>query len=69
MPLPTDYRDAATDLLSRLKESKRPLTEIAREAGVSYDPLWKWVNGRKKMYNLLDGERVYHFLTGQTFLK
>ena len=69
MPLPAKQRTAADELRRLLKEDLRPLKEIARDAGVPYVPLWKWVNKRQASYNLLQGERVFFFLTGRTFLR
>lgn len=68
MPLPNSHRTASGEIRRLLTETKTPLTDIARQAGVAYTPLWKWVTGRQKTYNLLDGERVYFALTGRTFL-
>ena len=69
MPLPEHFNSAADEIKRLIAESKRPLKHIAASAGVPYDPLWKWVNGRQPQYGLLAGEQVYHALTGRTFLK
>ncbi len=68
MPLPKDHKSAADEILQLIEDSELPLTEIARSAGVKYQPFWKWVTGRKKEYSILDGELVYYYLTGRTFL-
>lgn len=75
MPLPMDFPTAADELLRLVRErtdpktpDHLPLKHLATVAGVSYVSLWKWVRGRQSSFGLLDGERVYHTLTGKTFL-
>lgn len=69
MPLPKDQPTASCEIRRLLNANTTPLTDIARKAGVAYTPLWKWVTGRQKTYNLLDGELVYYALTGRTFTR
>lgn len=63
-----EFATAFDTILALIKERDCNLTQLAMQAGVSYDPLYNWVKGRTKSYNLLDGERVYHALTGRTFI-
>lgn len=60
---------AIIQLRKLILEDWRPLTKLARTAGVSYESLWKFKTGRQQSYNLLDAERVYHSLTGKNFIE
>lgn len=64
-----EYSSAFETLLTMLREPDCNLSEVAAKANVSYQSLTNWVSGRTKSFNLLDGERVYHALTGKTFLQ
>lgn len=68
MPIPRKYKQALTEIRKLLKNSPLPLTEISRQSGVSYTALWKFHNGKQESIQLIDGEKVYYFLTGGTFL-
>lgn len=68
MPL-NDTSTAFDTILSLIRERNCNLTQLAAQAGVKYMPLYNWVTGRSKSYNLLDGERVYYALTGEKFIK
>jgi len=59
---------AITQLRELILERNTPISELAEAAKVRYTPLWKWVKGRQRSYNLLDAERVYYTLTGRTFM-
>ncbi len=63
------FKPAAEELRRLLLAADEPLKDIAERAGVPYTPLWKWVTGRQKSYNLIQAELVYHSLTGKTFLR
>ncbi len=63
-----EFSTAFDTILALIKERDCNLTQLAAEAGVSYQSLYNWVTGRTKSFNLLDGERVYHALTGKTFI-
>ena len=70
-PTDTSTGELATafdTILALIKQRDCNLTQLAAQAGVSYQSLYNWVNGRTKSYNLLDGERVYFALTGKTFI-
>jgi hypothetical protein len=66
--LPSHYVPAMDQLKEIIQDSKMPLKKISTTAGVPYLPLWKWMTERQKKYNMLDGERIYHSLTGRTFI-
>ena len=59
---------AADTLRNIVRDSGKPLISIARAAGVSYFPLWKWASGNQKGYDLDSAEKVHFALTGRTFL-
>lgn len=60
--------DAAQTLRRIVAESGRPLRDLAREAGVPFDALWRWMKGKQRHYNLVSAEKVYHHLTGKGFI-
>ena len=45
----------------------RPLTEVAEQAGVEYQPLWRWYSGKTEKYDVDSADRVWKFLTGKGF--
>ena len=57
----------AKDLKKEVKKSSMSLRRIAREAGVSYYPLQRWMAGKQEDYGLVKGEKVFRLLTGRTF--
>ena len=59
-----DIRD---DLRKRIGDDPRPLAVLAREAGVPYLALYRWVTGRTLRYDVGCAERVYRTLTGRRF--
>lgn len=60
---------AASEVRRLVAASPLPLTAIARQSGVRYQPLWKFITNRKKEYHVEDAERVYKFFTGETFIR
>ena len=61
--------DAAETLRRLIEESGRPLRNLAREAGVPFDALWRWMRCKQDHYNLVSAELVYHHLTGKGFIE
>ncbi|HUT75886.1 MAG TPA: hypothetical protein VM221_13755 [Armatimonadota bacterium] len=55
---------ATTRLRQLINDSGKSLSAIARDAGVSYDALWRWMKGKQPTYTLADAEKVYRALTG-----
>lgn len=58
-----------TPISGRLREliekHGRPLTEVALEAGVEHQPLWRWFTGRTEKYDVDCAEKVWVYLTGK----
>lgn len=59
---------AASELKRLIHESGLSISEIARQAGVRYQPLQRFVKDINPRYNLVAAEAVYHTLTGRTFI-
>jgi len=60
---------AAETVYNLLASTRKPLTQIALEADVSYDILWRWVkSGGMNKYDVISAERIYTSLTGKTFI-
>lgn len=66
---PNETSTAFDTILALIRDQDCNLSQLAEKAGVKYMPLYNWVKGRSKSYNLLDGERVYYALTGEKFIK
>lgn len=49
--------------------SDRKLTQIAFEAGVDYQRLYRWFNGKTETLDANMAESVYKALTGKTFTR
>lgn len=67
--MPSPRPTAADEVLRLIKDSELSLSAIARQSGVRYQPLWKFVKGRKRGYDVSDAERVYQFFTGNPFIR
>ena len=57
----------SNQLKARLLMHGRPLTEVAEQAGVEYQPLWRWYSGKTEKYDVDSADRVWKFLTGKGF--
>jgi transposase-like protein len=57
--------DVDAELRRKVLERGDKIKPLAREAGVSYDTLWRWATGRnKRPLSLSDADKVWRALTG-----
>lgn len=64
--------DDASKLKHLIQSDSRTLAEIAREAGVSYQPLNRWMRrgpNSTKTYDVKDAGKVFKLLTGEDLVR
>lgn len=53
------------ELRALLRDTDKPILRIAREADVSYDKLWGWINGRTQVLDADMANAVVAVLKGE----